>query len=75
MMRCPICGCEYDGIPALSRVDNATDICPDCGTRQALEMLQVPACDVDHILDLVHEYDRRRRMHSQLRLVSVLKEN
>lgn len=34
--RCPICGQEYTGAPALSRTDNQTLICPDCGTRQAL---------------------------------------
>ena len=34
---CPKCGCEYIGRPALSRRDNETEICPDCGTREALE--------------------------------------
>ena len=38
---CPICGQEYHGVPALSRVDNETLICPTCGIRQALESIGV----------------------------------
>lgn len=34
---CPRCGAIYHGVPALSRQDNETLICPDCGTREALE--------------------------------------
>lgn len=34
---CPKCGREYSERPALSRVDNKTDICPDCGIKEALE--------------------------------------
>ena len=33
---CPICGDEYDGHPAISRKDNKTEICPYCGTVEAL---------------------------------------
>lgn len=33
---CPKCGCEYTGRPAVSREDGKTDICPDCGMREAL---------------------------------------
>ena len=33
---CPICGRAYTEPPALSRKDNATDICPDCGMMEAL---------------------------------------
>ena len=36
---CPKCGKEYCEEPALSRVDNETLICPDCGTNEALEDL------------------------------------
>ena len=32
---CPLCGQTYGEAPALSRTDNETLICPDCGTRQA----------------------------------------
>ena len=38
---CPKCGCAYHGRPALSRTDNETLICPDCGTREALEALGI----------------------------------
>lgn len=34
---CPICNREYEGVPALSRTDNETLICPECGTVQALD--------------------------------------
>ena len=38
---CPLCGKPYSGVPALSRTDNQTPICPDCGIRQALESIGV----------------------------------
>ena len=38
---CPLCGRPYHGAPALSREDNKTLICPDCGTRQALQSIGV----------------------------------
>lgn len=34
---CPKCGQKYTGYPALSRKDNKTEICPDCGTEEAIE--------------------------------------
>ena len=34
---CPKCGHTYQGYPALSRVDNRTEICPDCGICEAME--------------------------------------
>ena len=33
---CPWCGMAYTEPPALSRKDNKTDICPDCGMMEAL---------------------------------------
>lgn len=37
MMRtCPICGKLYGEYPAISRQDNKTEICPDCGLDEAL---------------------------------------
>ena len=33
---CPRCGDEYTGFPALSRWDNKSDICGECGTVEAL---------------------------------------
>lgn len=34
---CPKCGQIYNEYPAISRLDNKTEICPDCGTKEALE--------------------------------------
>lgn len=39
---CPRCGREYTGHPAISRADNETLICPDCGTKEALESWVYP---------------------------------
>lgn len=36
---CPSCGQDYAGYPAISRVDNTTNICSACGTAQALAAL------------------------------------
>ena len=33
---CPKCHLGYEGYPAISRVDNKTEICPSCGNREAL---------------------------------------
>lgn len=51
---CPRCGKPYYGSPALSRTDNETLICPDCGTREALESIGVDKCEQDKILDTIH---------------------
>lgn len=37
MRVCPVCKREYEEYPALSRKDNRTEICPDCGMAEALE--------------------------------------
>ncbi len=34
---CPKCGQEYTDYPAISRADNKTEICPECGTQEAIE--------------------------------------
>ena len=36
---CPKCHKQYSGYPAISREDNETEICPECGQLEALEML------------------------------------
>lgn len=38
---CPVCGREYHEPPALSRADNQTLICPDCGVWEALNSIGV----------------------------------
>lgn len=54
MAVCPRCGKTYYERPALSRVDNETLICPDCGTREALESLGVSADEQEKILETIH---------------------
>ena len=34
---CPKCKKTYTGYPAISRRDNKTEICSECGTKEALE--------------------------------------
>ncbi len=35
---CPNCGHEYEEHPAISRKDNKTKICSNCGVKEALEI-------------------------------------
>ncbi len=51
---CPRCGQTYSEPPALSRVDNETLICPDCGTREALATLGVDIEEQEAILRTIH---------------------
>ena len=37
IQRCPKCNKEFTEHPALSREDNETEICPECGVREAVE--------------------------------------
>lgn len=51
---CPKCGKPYRGHPALSRVDNLTPICPDCGIREALQSIGVSKDEQEQIIETVH---------------------
>jgi len=51
---CPRCGRSYCGAPALSRRDNTTLVCPDCGTREALESIGVEQEERERILEIIH---------------------
>ena len=51
---CPLCSNAYRGVPALSRTDNKTPICPDCGTRQALAGIGVSREEQERILRIIH---------------------
>lgn len=51
---CPKCGKTYHGVPALSRADGITSICPDCGTREALESIGVDEAEQEKILETIH---------------------
>mgnify|MGYP000266682871 CR=1 FL=1 len=55
---CPRCGQSYFEPPALSRVDNETLICPDCGTREALDSLGVKPEEQEQILAAIHRCRR-----------------
>ncbi len=52
---CPKCGRRYTERPALSRIDNNTMICPDCGTREALESMGISVEEQDKILGIIHD--------------------
>ena len=56
MAVCPLCGKTYHGAPALSRTDNETLICPDCGTRQALQSIGVDAEEQEQIIETIHRH-------------------
>ena len=51
---CPKCGCIYTERPAISRTDNEMLICPDCGTREALESIGIDTAEQDKILRAIH---------------------
>ena len=53
---CPLCGQSYTDPPALSRTDNETPICPDCGTRQALQSIGVSEEEQEKILSIIHQH-------------------
>ena len=55
-MRCPECGKEFTERPAVSRVDNTTLICPDCGIRQALASIGVDPSEREEIVGIIHQY-------------------
>ena len=52
---CPICGKAYTGHPALSRKDDNTPICPDCGTLEALEAAGIPKEKQKKVLEIICE--------------------
>lgn len=51
---CPKCGNGYTEHPALSRTDNETLICPDCGTREALATLGIDEAEQEEIIETIH---------------------
>lgn len=55
---CPKCGKNYNGHPSLSREDNETLICPDCGTREALATIGVSADEQERILNTIHKHTK-----------------
>lgn len=53
---CPRCGAIYHERPAISRLDNCTAICPDCGTREALMTLGIEKEEQDKIIRAIHGF-------------------
>lgn len=58
---CPRCGKAYVGKPALSRADGKTEICPDCGTEEALDAIGMGKEDKKGVMDAVAEVMAARR--------------
>ena len=52
---CPLCGRTYTEVPALSRKDNTTQICPDCGTRESLEAIGISPKEQEKVLEIIHK--------------------
>ena len=53
---CPKCGQPFSGHPALSREDNQTPICPDCGIREALASIGVFGSEAEKVLTIVRAH-------------------
>ena len=50
---CPKCGQEYFGRPGFSP---DTFVCPDCGTREALDSIGIGKAEQDEILEVIHRH-------------------
>ena len=55
---CPVCGMAYFKPPAVSRKDNQTLICPDCGMREALSAIGCTPEEQDYIIMKAKENER-----------------
>lgn len=56
LRKCPKCGMLFSERGAVSRVDNVTIICSDCGTREALDSIGVDETEQEKILDIIHNF-------------------
>ena len=52
---CPRCGRTYTERPATAR-DGSGPICPDCGTREALESIGVGVDEQERIIATIHRH-------------------
>ena len=59
MRICPLCGEEYNEPPAISRVDNRSEICSGCGIREAVGGL-IPEEQVEELVK------RNREMYAEV---------
>lgn len=58
---CPKCGKEYTERPAISRMDNS-EICPECGTLEALNAVGYSEEEKEEGMKLVHESLKKARI-------------
>ena len=54
---CPLCGNEYTNHPAISREDNNTLICPNCGIRQSLKALGVSEDEMEEFFKIIPNFN------------------
>ena len=62
---CPICQNTYSAHPAVSRKDNKTLICPDCGLRQGMCEYGIPIDLQNTLLELIHEKESELKSLSE----------
>ncbi len=61
-MICPSCKKEFNNHPALSRKDNKTEICSECGLKEALDIaLGHDEKLIQEIMNIVLEYDKKAK--------------
>lgn len=51
---CPACGQKYNGYPATSRKDGITEICPDCGMREAFAAFGYSSKAIEESVAKIH---------------------
>lgn len=57
---CPVCGAPMSSHPALSRRDNKTEVCSDCGTREALADLGMDEEDQEGVIAAIHRLSDKK---------------
>lgn len=55
---CPKCGKPYTEPSALSRKDNKTEICPDCGIREAMEIAGFSESQQEELIEILHKHTK-----------------
>ena len=59
---CARCGRTLTGYPALSRKDNKTEICSECGLKEALDIaLGHDEKLIQEIMNIVLEYEKKAK--------------
>lgn len=69
--KCPKCKNNYNDYPALSRVDNKTEICPLCGETEALTIVTAGSRKLNMTTDGLNEIEKGVResiirLHSRM---------